>query len=452
MPTAAIASFRKVTPGVIASARLAMANDVPRVTKGEVAIALKRAARPLGIDGTAYHVLDILLGLSKARDWEAGNRPVVAISNRKLAEYVGRSERTVIRALKRLVEAGILAYRDSSTGRRWVHRNTEGAIERAYGLDFRPAQVRYGEITALADAYQAELNAEREARRAVVRLSRAILDIVESAAREGLALDLSPYMRRLETVMSATRPAQDKAADLDELYEALVSAVAEGGQTADRASDLAGDRQERAAGDDLSRSPDMTGAGDIGVTPLSITNAHPLRNPCNNERTPASAGDINTKPDGGYAAEWLPKREQAGKAERTGKTHGTQPKGGGHRSKGSEDRSPNPHLCDVSIHLIETACRLVGSELGLSLSSWNDLRNAVEALRLAVGVSQSAWAVAEERLGGQTAAAILIVVVEKSLREPDRIGSPGGYFRAMVERAGEGRLNLARSLFGLAAE
>ena len=349
-----------------------------------------------------------------------------------------------------------------------MHRNGDGAIERAYGLDFRPAQVRYGEICGLADAYQAELNAEREARRAVVRLSRAILDLAESAAREGLSLDLSPYMRRLETVMSAPRPAQDKAADLDELYEALVTAIAEGGQDGDavfrsapdRAADQtydpapcqAANRQERATGDDLSRCPDMTGAGDIGVMPLSITNAHPLRNPCNNERTPANAGDTKPKPDGGSAAEWLPKREQAGKAERTGKTRGMRPEGGGHRSKGSADRSPSPHLSDVSIHLIETACRLVGSELGLSLSSWNDLRGAVEPLRLAVGLSQSAWALAEERLGGQTAAVILIVVVEKSLREPDRIGSPGGYFRAMVERAGEGRLNLARSLFGLAAE
>ncbi|MDN3722405.1 replication initiation protein RepC [Roseibium salinum] len=40
---------------------------------------------------------------------------------------------------------------------------------------------------------------------------------------------------------------------------------------------------------------------------------------------------------------------------------------------------------------------------------------------------------------------------KKALRDPDRINSPGGYFRAMVDRAVEGKLALAKSLFGLAA-
>lgn len=255
--------------------------------------------------------------------------------------------------------------------------------------------------------------------------------------------------------MSAPAPAQDKAADLDELYEALVTAIAEDSEEVDPAANPAGNqtgnRQEAATGNDPSKSRNMTGAGDMGVTPLFITNAHPLRNPCNNERTPANAGELPPKPDGGSAAEWLPKREQAERPAKTGKTHGSQPEGGGHRNKPGASGG-STHLVDVSIHLIETACRSVRSELGLSFAGWSDLRGAVEPLRLAVGLSQSAFAMAEDRLGGQTAAAILVVVVEKSLREPERIGSPGGYFRAMVERAGEGRLNLARSLFGLAAD
>ena len=63
-----VASFRRVTPGIVASARLAMANDVPDISKSEIALLLKRAAPVLGIDGTAYHVMDILLGLSRADD------------------------------------------------------------------------------------------------------------------------------------------------------------------------------------------------------------------------------------------------------------------------------------------------------------------------------------------------------------------------------------------------
>lgn len=36
--TAPVASFRRVTPGIVASARLAMANDVPDIAKAEIAL------------------------------------------------------------------------------------------------------------------------------------------------------------------------------------------------------------------------------------------------------------------------------------------------------------------------------------------------------------------------------------------------------------------------------
>ena len=208
---------------MLASQRLAMSNDIPDFGKSEVAIALKRAAQPLGLTSTAYHVLDILLGLSRPDDWKGDNRPVVAISNEKLASYVGRSERTIIRAIKQLVEARILAYRDSSTGRRWVHRNDTGDITYAYGLDFTPARVRYREIKRLADEWQAELNAEREARRLVTKVSRAIVDIVE-AVRD---MDLRAFHDRMIGILESGKDAQWKAGMLQDLYDLLIEAVTE---------------------------------------------------------------------------------------------------------------------------------------------------------------------------------------------------------------------------------
>lgn len=139
-----IASFRQITPRILASARLAMANDVPETSKAEVAIILKKAAPILGIDGSTYHVMDILIGLSRADDWKGGNRPIVAISNAKLAEYTARSERQITRCIRRLVKAGIVAYRDSPTGRRFVYRDKEGDISKGYGLDFTGARAYPG--------------------------------------------------------------------------------------------------------------------------------------------------------------------------------------------------------------------------------------------------------------------------------------------------------------------
>ncbi|WP_326894083.1 plasmid replication protein RepC (plasmid) [Rhizobium beringeri] len=176
----AIASFRRVSPAILASARMAMANDIPDTSKSEISLLLKKAAPILGIDGTTYHVLDILLGLSRGDDWKGAGRPIVAISNAKLAEYTLRSERTVTRCLRRIVEAGIASYRDSPTGRRFVYRDNDGMVASGFGLDFTPARVRLAEIRESVDNYQRELKATQDARRAVTRFSRAIIDACEA--------------------------------------------------------------------------------------------------------------------------------------------------------------------------------------------------------------------------------------------------------------------------------
>eukprot|EP00903_Cladosiphon_okamuranus_P021559 g19821.t1 len=285
-----IASFRKVSAGILASAHLASQEDRPKVTKKEISLVLKRVAPALGIDGTAYHVLDILLGLVQPDDFQAGRRPVVAISNQRLAEYTRRTTRTVTRCLKKLVEAGVLAYRDSPTGRRYVYRGSEGALEQAYGLDFSPACFNLEAFKAQADAFQRRIKAEQEARRAVTRFSRAIADMAE----------------------------------------------------------------------------------------LEPAEFH------------------------GFAA-----RAQS------------------------------------------SACSSVQAETGVSLSSWPALCGAAEQLRMLIGLSPAGYQLAVERQGRYLAAACLAVVAEKALRDPEHIASPGGYFRAMIDRAGEGKLHLHKSLHGL---
>ncbi len=423
MPTVSnVSSFRKVTPGILASQRLAMSNDIPDIGKSEVAIALKRAAQPLGLTTTAYHVLDILLGLSKSEDWKGSARPIVAISNEKLASYVGRSERTVIRAIKQLVEAQVLAYRDSSTGRRWVHRNGSGDITFAYGLDFTPARVRYFEIKRMADEWQAELNARREAKRTVTRVSRAIVDILDVNSDPSL----TDFQGQMHAILANGLDVQEKAAALLDLYDLLLEAVAEA-QTAEKAPE----------------NNNMTCEHDIGVTQLFNTNSP---NSYTNNRTSAYANEIHSLTDVAYGAEIAPEREQAelGGAQTASKRSQNRPSGVDFQTSASLDA--------VSISLLESACTAVQSDFGLSLTSWPELLSAAEVMRVGIGLSESAYAQACGRLGRQAAAAILAVVAEKALRDPEKISSPGGYFRACCDRAAEGKLALAKSLFGLAAK
>ncbi|MEE4014796.1 plasmid replication protein RepC [Roseibium sp. FZY0029] len=417
-----VSSFRKVTPGMLASQRLAMSNDIPDIGKSEVAIALKRAAQPIGLTSTAYHVLDILLGLSKPDDWKGDNRPVVAISNEKLASYVGKSERTVIRAIKQLVEARILAYRDSSTGRRWVHRNDSGDITFAYGLDFTPARVRYREIKRQADEWQAHLNAVREAKRTVARLSRAIVDIVE-ATKDA---DLTGFLDQMHAILESQQDIQVKAQALLDLYDLVMETLKE-----------ASDTQEKGFKNNNTSCED-----DMNVTPIFNTSSP---DSYTNNRTSANADENQINSDVAYGAEMAPEKEQAGRGG------GSNQRYSGQKGTGKADFVRSETLDAVSISLLESACTSIQSDFGVALKSWPDLISATDVLRIGIGLSEKGFTEACGKLGRHVAAAILAMVAEKALRDPEKISSPGGYFRACCERAAEGRLALAKSLFGLAA-
>lgn len=425
MPTVSnVSSFRKVTPGILASQRLGAANDIPDIGKAEVAIALKKASQALGLSATAYHILDILLGLSKSDDWKGDARPVVAISNERLGAYIGRSKRTVIRAVKQLVEAQVLCYRDSSTGRRWVHRNRDGDITHAYGLDFTPARIRYREIKRLGDEWQAELNAEREAKRTITKVSRAIVDIIEATTD----VDLSDFGDQMMAIRESGRGNQSKAVALQDLYDLLVEALTETSHQSQSSN----------------KNGESTPEGDTDDT--SISNTTSPESCTYRKRTSANANDINFSTDDTFGIDMAPKREQAGRggAKTTRKPRGNR--------TGEADFTPSAALDSVSVSLLQSACTSVQNDFGVSFSSWQDLITAADVMRVGIGLSEHAYADACGKLGRHAAAGILIVVAEKTLRDPERISRPGGYFRACVDRAVDGKLALAKSVFGLLNE
>lgn len=409
-----IASFRRVTPAILASARLAMANDIPESTKAEVAILLKKAAPILGIDGSTYHIMDILIGLSRADDWTGTNRPIVAISNAKLAEYTARSERQVTRCIRRLVEAGIIAYRDSPTGRRFVYRDKDGDISKGYGLDFTPARVRLHELKALVEDFQARLSSEQEARRIVSRTSRAIVDACAAYPEHAEA-----WHSELEGLRELGLDKEGEAEALEAMHARIILAVTE------------------------EYVPHkMSGEGDISV--MSIINTTPQnsleskrKRPRSNERelNPHSCGRM-------AAAISTEKKSGAVQPER----HPPVRK----KSAGTVDEIQSQVLTSVSVGLVRSACRQACEMIGAEIRSWPELAAAASTMRLMIGLSEAGWLDGTARVGRFAAAAILATVLEKAARSPDQITSPGGYFRAMIDRAVDGNLHLEKSLFGLA--
>ncbi len=430
MQSTGVASFRKMTPAMLESQRLALANDIVKTTKAEVAITLKKAAPALGIDGTAYHILDILIGLTRADDWKQDRRPLVAISNDKLAEYVCRSTRTVIRAIKRLVEVGILAYRDSSTGRRFIYRNdASGEIDRGYGFDFSPARQRVVEIKRIGEEFQARVRAEQEAKRTVNRLSRAIVDACRIGQSEGA--DCEVFLNELNALMETPMLVLERAEKITTLYELVVT-------------ELTGDYEEEAETPSyLNEREEMSGDHDINVTPYNNTTHQTHQN--SKTRQPSNDGYSNNYFASNEAQEIALEKDQSSKfsAKSRRPTQGGAPQG--HQSDGSQ----KDHLSAISIGLIDSATTETQEMLGMSFSSWFDLSQSAEQLRLAIGLSEDGWKQAVLTLGEKMAAAVLVVTVEKTLRDPEGISRPAGYFRACVDRAKDGKLALHKSLYGL---
>ncbi|ACS60295.1 replication protein C (plasmid) [Rhizobium leguminosarum bv. trifolii WSM1325] len=388
-----------------------MANDIPDTSKSEISLLLKKAAPILGIDGTTYHVLDILLGLSRADDWKGAGRPIVAISNAKLAEYTLRSERTVMRCLRRIVEAGIAAYRDSPTGRRFVYRDNDGMVASGFGLDFTPARVRLAEIRESVENYQRELKASQDARRAVTRFSRAIIDACEA------------FPEKADIWRSAA--------------QAIIDAVAGRADQASGLESLHGEVLEYA--EQRFREQDMSCAGDIRVT--SNINTIPKNLPDSNQRTRSSERDIIST-DVGYAADMAyENKPEAAAGDMQSRLR---------QAEKTVGDIQGVVLAAVPIGLLQVGCRAAQECVSVEFDGWSDVVGAAETMRRMIGLSESAWVDGVGRVGRYAASAILATVLEKSLRDPELIAKPGGYFRAMVDRAVDGSLHLSKSLYGLA--
>ncbi|SDQ29171.1 plasmid replication protein RepC [Pseudovibrio sp. Tun.PSC04-5.I4] len=358
--TKTIPSFRKLNAAALASQQLASSPLSGQVSKSSLSQVVKRVCPALGVTGTAYHVLDILLGLVKEKDLDEGRSPVVAISNNKLANYVCRSERSIIRAVKKLVEVGFLAYRDSGNGRRFV--NSQGE---AYGLDLTPACKRLPELRQQAEAYKAQLDAERALKRRSKGLARAINDACAELLEQGKHTQASELHQRAIAIMESSQNLSNKTNFLEDLYEEVLS-----------------------------------------VTAIEFAQ-------CEIEQV----------------------------------EHGepVEPVGNSNRIRKEEGRENG-----ISIEALARALPMAVENVIRPIRSWNDLRMEAETLRVAIGLSEHAWKKAIQELGLNLSAACLAVVVEKVLREPDRLSRPAGYFNGMVAKARLGELNLNRTVWSLA--
>lgn len=445
-----LARFRKMSPSIIASAQLAMCQDLPDVNKSEVSITLKRAAPALGINGTSYHILDILLGLTRAQDWSGNNHPVVAISNQRLAEYTMRSTRTIIRCIRKLVEAGILSYRDSPTGRRYVHQQKTSGTSKteneriAYGLDFTPARARFNELKKIGEDYRERLNHQREQRRSISRLSRMINDLALAAEIE-TSLSLTQTLK--QNLELACPAAQESA--LTELYQHALtlsqpaihnslnmhaSEVSESSETIapQPSENLSATIAEPVCAEIVNAeamteiSANVSSTGDIDVSSIIKTSSF---------HTIACSESLDSSQQKNVLL-----NDSISNFSKKSKLTSQQTNQANHKQCS---------LSNISSELISSSCTETQEVLQERFTSWDRIAQSGDKLRRIIGIDEHSFQSVLVRCGRHLTAVLLALITEKLMRGENNVRNPSGYFLGLAGRSETGNLNLQASFYGL---
>jgi replication initiation protein RepC len=124
--------WRKPTPGLGIAEQLAQAGERLTIPKNKALLACKRVAAHIGLKASDMLLLDTFGAFTQPQDWEEGRRPIVWASNAYLMEQRGFSLSALKRHARRLVDAGVIAFKDSpncagfgygDAGMPWIYPN-----------------------------------------------------------------------------------------------------------------------------------------------------------------------------------------------------------------------------------------------------------------------------------------------------------------------------------------
>ena len=169
-----------------------------------------------GLNDRCLAVLSSLLSFLPDDEFDEKSGLVVFPSNRQLSLRAhGMPESTLRRHLAALIEAGIIARKDSPTRKRYAHKDREGGVELAFGFSFAPLLQRASEIAAIADKILADQKALKRLRDEVSVMRRDIASAFADRAEE--TGELGGCLEALFVRFRAIVDAISRRASLDEL-------------------------------------------------------------------------------------------------------------------------------------------------------------------------------------------------------------------------------------------
>jgi replication initiation protein RepC len=378
-------------------------NDTGRAEKYPLLKALTEARAAFGLSDRTIAVLEALLSFHPERELDGSEPIIVFPSNAELSLRTrGMADATLRRHIAALVEAGLLLRRDSPNGKRYCRRDDRGLVENAFGFDLSPLALAAASIHAAADEMRAEARACGRLRSEISIHLRDTAKVVEAGLGEkragdwqSFALRLLPLGRRLPKTASRN------------LLEA-------------RRDDLLRLRAEVESAYLNSLSEQEMSGNDVD-SERHYQNSKPephFEQGSEKELKPKPSDTGNEAGEAGVAFEEIGERQ--GRAPET-----------------KSQPVPLPYLLAV--------CPALPTYARNGIGSWRDVLATADLVRGMLGISADAWNRAREAMGEMGAAATVAAILERA----EHIRSPGGYLRALTERAEAGKFSVKPMLAAL---
>lgn len=433
--------FRAMTPGLYNASEMAdLWGPQTAVCKSRAHTAFNCATKLLGLRAHLVELMNKLISFSHGMDWETDSRPLVWPDNLRLLEQCSIGSLPALkRALRALAEAGLIAFKDSPTGRRIGKRNPHNnkiMLDRTFGIDLSPLGVRTPELEMLAADERKRQQMWRDTAQQFTRDRRRLVSTMEAGRDEAIPGPWESCKEDHDAILSARQSlARGDLEGLVTLHERLL-AVLERANTA----------YARAAEDILSwpmRTPSTPSGGNGSkstkrehqteekMSPEGATSEPLIQNTSQRnipteyrDRSSANAEQLNL-PGTGFASE------------------------NGFRNKGEHDAraGQDPQMLARPVDSI-TLMHLC-PEFALCVTgnpTWSNIfETADRVVRQILKVPDSTWRTACRLLGRERAAIALALIYEKQVEE--LIDSPGAYLNGMLDKAQNGKLDLPSSLF-----
>lgn len=404
---------RKITPDRVRYVALAEQAQLGTVQRSDLAILAEKLICTGLVNSTETTLLRCLINTAPKKAFEKNGQPVVFKSNRQLSFEIGRSESRVSAILSRLFDGGFITMQDSGNYKRYSERSLEGGATEACGIDLRILVARYGELVELVRTAQLEEAATNAAVRRYRGSLRMVRNLIEEA--EGTAAKVAVMVqRRIQRIIdNVGKPARapsallQRATNLLEWIAKRISGVARG--------------QEDASCYEKTRCLYRENDKHIQNTNLYLNLSG------NDERRSAHAEQPDLQ-EAGCASKGALEESLCGDAE--------------------ADKRPMRHSDGlVALSDLLRAAPVITQTWGFRVRTWADLMRALPDMAVVAGISPDARDRAIKQMGQQAAAVAIAVTLQK--QDMQEVTSPGGYLRAMTERAAAGTLHLSRSVHAL---